>query len=58
MKIEKDIFKTSMDITTFLHYCEKEKIVEKDAINSLKEYLTKYITQKELNRKVMKESIK
>ena len=55
--MEKDIFKTSMDITTFLYYAKREKVISEEDYKNLKRFCSDYILQKEKNRKLIKESI-
>ena len=55
--MEKDIFKTSMDITTFLYYAKREKIISEEEYKKLKKFSSDYIMQKEKNRNVIIENI-
>ena len=54
--MEKDIFKTSVDITTFLHYAKKEKVISEEDYKKLKKFCIEYIMQKEKNRNAIVES--
>lgn len=54
--MEKDIFKTSIDITTFLHYAKKEKVISEEDYKKLKKFCIEYIMQKEKNRNAIVES--
>lgn len=56
--MRKDIFKTSVDITTFLYYAKREKIISEEVYIELKKFCGDYIIQKEKNRNVIMESIK
>lgn len=55
--MEKDIFKTSVDITTFLHYAKKEKVISEEDYKKLKKFCIEYIMQKEKNRNAIIESV-
>lgn len=52
MKIEKDIFKTSLDITTFLYLAKDKNIINKNVYDKLTKFCREYIRDKELTRKV------
>lgn len=53
----KDILKTSMDITTFLYYAKREKIISEEEYKKLKRFCSDYILEKEKVRNAIKESI-
>ena len=55
--MEKDILKTSMDITTFLYYAKREKIISEEEYKKLKVFCSDYILEKEKVRNAIKESI-
>lgn len=54
--MEKDIFKTSMDIATFLHYAKREKVISEEDYIKLKKFCSDYIIEKENNRNTIMKS--
>lgn len=49
--MDKNLFKTQMDLLTFIKYLEKDKVIDNINANKMRNYATEYINQRKLVRK-------